>query len=263
MGQKAIFFDVDGTLMDTNMEIPPSVSAAMAGLKRQGHLSFVCSGRTKVNALDPRLVKLGFDGWIFGCGTMVEYGEEELLYYRIPEDAAVRTVETLRKWRLEAMLEGKDILYVDDGFNLESLPAGLREYLRGKLGSVSENYGSWEFSKAVCKAEPKDPSLAMAMHELSDLYAFQLHEGKPMVEIVPKGFTKGSGIAFVSEHLGIDRKDTFCFGDSVNDIEMLHAVGTGIVMGNGEPAAKGAADYVTNSVAEDGIYNALQHFGLI
>ena len=67
----------------------------------------------------------------------------------------------------------------------------------------------------------------------------------------------------MSECLGISRKDTFCFGDSVNDIEMLRAVGTGIVMGNGEPAAREAADYVTDPVAENGIYNALEHLGLI
>ena len=263
MGQKAIFFDVDGTLMDSDMAIPPSVGAAIAKLKRQGHLSFVCSGRTKVNAMDPRLVRLGFDGWIFGCGTMVEYGEEELLYYRIPMDAAVRTVEVLRKWNPESMLEGRDILYVYDEFDLESQPTGLREHLRGKLGSISGNYGKWEFSKVVCKVDPGASNLLVLMRELSDLYTFQIHDGNRMVEMVPKGFTKGTGIAVMSECLGISRKDTFCFGDSVNDIEMLHAVGTGIVMGNGEPAAREAADYVTDSVAENGIYNALEHLGLI
>ena len=44
---------------------------------------------------------------------------------------------------------------------------------------------------------------------------------------------------------------------------MLRAVGTGIVMGNGEPAAREAADYVTDPVAENGIYNAVEHLGLI
>ena len=99
--------------------------------------------------------------------------------------------------------------------------------MRGKLGSISGNYGKWEFSKVVYKVDPGASNLLVLMRELSDLYTFQIHDGNRMVEMVPKGFTKGTGIAVMSECLGISRKDTFCFGDSVNDIEMLRAVGTG------------------------------------
>ena len=63
--------------------------------------------------------------------------------------------------------------------------------------------------------------------------------------------------------MGADLKDTFAFGDSRNDLEMLEAAGVAVVMGNGSKEAKEAADYVTTDLDEDGIWNACKHFGLI
>lgn len=56
--------------------------------------------------------------------------------------------------------------------------------------------------------------------------------------MVPKGFSKGTGILKVCEMLGIDINDTYAFGDSNNDISMLKTVGHAIVMGNGTEEAK-------------------------
>ncbi len=53
------------------------------------------------------------------------------------------------------------------------------------------------------------------------------------------------------------------FGDAENDIAMLQLAGIGVAMGNGEPAAKAAADYVTDRIEEDGIWKALVKFAVI
>ena len=53
------------------------------------------------------------------------------------------------------------------------------------------------------------------------------------------------------------------FGDGENDMEMLRYVGIGVAMGNASDAVKAAADYVTDTVDDDGIEKALRHFGLI
>ena len=63
-------------------------------------------------------------------------------------------------------------------------------------------------------------------------------------------------------HFGIDVADTMAIGDGGNDIPMLRHAGIGIAMGNANDAVKAEADYVTDTVDQDGIAKALQHFGL-
>ena len=81
--------------------------------------------------------------------------------------------------------------------------------------------------------------------------------------MVPKGTSKATGIAWLCQYLGVPVADTYGVGDSVNDLDMLQFVGHGIAMGNGTDVAKKAAEYVTADIHEDGIYRAMQHYGLI
>ncbi len=74
---------------------------------------------------------------------------------------------------------------------------------------------------------------------------------------------KGKAIKNLLEMLKIDLKDCIAFGDAENDIEMMKMCGVGVCMGNGTEVCKAAADYITDSIDEDGIYNALKHFEVI
>ena len=103
----------------------------------------------------------------------------------------------------------------------------------------------------------------------TDIFGKVLTHCEPMrwyplfADIIARGNSKSTGIDKVLEYFGINLKDTMAFGDGGNDIPMLKHVATGIAMGNAEPHVKAVADYVTTSVDEDGIANALKHFGLI
>ena len=83
------------------------------------------------------------------------------------------------------------------------------------------------------------------------------------MEMVPKGFNKGTGIEKVCEMLGEDVKNTFAFGDSINDKEMLITAGVGVAMGETFQDMSPYADFITTAQEKDGIYNALDHFNLI
>ena len=83
------------------------------------------------------------------------------------------------------------------------------------------------------------------------------------IDIVARGSGKAAGIAQFIEEQGLDRSEIMAFGDGENDIEMLKYAGIGVAMGNAGDAVKAAADYVTDSVDENGIENALKHFGLV
>ena len=77
------------------------------------------------------------------------------------------------------------------------------------------------------------------------------------------GVTKGDGIRKAVEMLGGDMKNTYGFGDSMNDASMLEACAVGVCMGNGADELKALADYVTDDINACGLSNAFKKFGII
>ncbi|WP_264757795.1 HAD family hydrolase [Neobacillus dielmonensis] len=82
-------------------------------------------------------------------------------------------------------------------------------------------------------------------------------------ELSIPGIHKASGIEKLLQHLKIGKEDTFAYGDSLNDLEMIEFVQHGIAMGNAKEEVKQVADDITNSPEEDGIYNSFKKYGLI
>lgn len=65
------------------------------------------------------------------------------------------------------------------------------------------------------------------------------------------------------EYFKIPLKECMAFGDGGNDIAMLQHAGIGVAMGNADDDVKQYADYVTDSVDEDGIFKALKFHNII
>ena len=78
------------------------------------------------------------------------------------------------------------------------------------------------------------------------------------IEINDSRAHKGAALLALAEHLGLQRKDTFAFGDGLNDITMLRHAGVGFAMENGEPEVKAVADRVTCSCDEDGAARGIE-----
>ena len=85
----------------------------------------------------------------------------------------------------------------------------------------------------------------------------------PSQTLTAKGNTKQNGIDQIIRHFGIKLEEAMAFGDGGNDISMLRHAGIGVAMGNANDDVKAVADYVTTSVDENGIANALKHFHII
>ena len=82
-------------------------------------------------------------------------------------------------------------------------------------------------------------------------------------DIIPSSGGKSTGILKVLEHFQIKPDEFMAFGDGENDIKMLKLDHVGIAMGNADDIVKKNANYITDHIDEDGIYNALQHYHLI
>lgn len=259
--RKAAFFDIDGTIWDMHNKIPESTVKAIRKLRENGHLAFLCSGRSRAYIRNPRLFDIGFDGVVSGCGTMIEYAGQTVFYKKLDVELVEYTVNTVRHHGFCPILEGREYLYLDENeFGQNYYGKKLKAELGDHLLSIAGEWGKWEISKLTCATDQAEWDKCYPA--LEKYYDCMIHNPR-VIEIVPKGFHKGTGIEEVCRLLGMDIADTYAFGDSANDIGMLKTAGTGVVMGNGSDQAKTAGDYVTTSIMEDGIWNACRHFGLI
>ncbi len=262
MERKAVFFDIDGTLWNKKCEIQPSTIEAIRSLRANGHLAFICSGRSRSNIRNERLLGIGFDGVVAGCGTHIDFGEETVFTKLMTEEQMTHILATAKKHEMPLVLEGPQYIYVNDN-DFHDDPFVV--YLRKELGDAVKNIPE-EVSEIIMNkfsGELADFDMEAYEKDLGEEFDLITHTGDPVFEVVPHGFNKATGIKKVCELMGISLQDTYAFGDSENDLEMIEFVAHGIVMGNGTEAVKAVADYITTDVDEDGIANGLKHYGLI
>lgn len=262
--RKAVFFDIDGTIWDQKQRIPDSTREAFRLMKEQGHYLFISSGRTRIFIPDEPLKPLGFDGILAGCGTYGEFQGEEKFYYRIPLENIQHINEFLRQMEAAYVLEGRHLIYLDmERFPEDSpFPRGLQGTLGEKLVRVTGNESSLEVSKFCVNYLKERERQKELEQEIGKDYTI-IHRGGDFMEIVPKGYSKATGIREICKILGVAHEDTYSFGDSTNDLDMLEYTAHSIAMGDGMQQAKDAAEYVTAALWEDGIYQGCKHYGLI
>ena len=259
---KYVFFDIDGTLWGEDAKIPESTKLAIKKLQENGHKAFICTGRAKGNVCDRQFDEIGFDGVIASCGNHVEMNGE-ILYERIlPFETVKKIYDITRKYKLSIVMEGPQNHWLDEfGFEGDTYIDYIIEELKDRaipLRACTEDIHINKFSALVSPNTDYDA----IKQSLGDEFDF-LEHGGGVIEVVPKGTSKATGIEWLCNHLGITKEDTYGIGDSINDFDMLRFVGHGIAMGNGSDIIKETAEFVTTHIDEDGIFNALKHYGLI
>lgn len=258
--KKAVFFDIDGTLWNERMQIPESTVTAIRALRENGHYAFLCSGRSKSNIRSKSLLGIGFDGVVAACGTHVDFHGKQAFQYLLSKEQVNHSVHVLNRHRMHMVLEGPRYTYVDENTFLND-PYVV--YLRKELGEdlkLIKDCEDIEINKMSAAVNNAD--LTEVQKELGDDFDIIVHNAK-LIEIVPKGHSKATGIRKVCELLNIPQENTYAFGDSANDLEMLRFVKHGVAMGNGTMEVKSAAEYITTDIEKNGIRHGLRHYGLI
>ncbi|MCR5342168.1 MAG: HAD-IIB family hydrolase [Butyrivibrio sp.] len=258
-----LFFDIDGTLWNYKNEINEKTIEAIRTASANGHKCFINTGRARAFVTNEKLLSIGFDGIVSACGTMIEYNGEVVYNRLIPTEDAIRSIETVREYGFKPILEGPNHLYLElEDFQGDMYGDKVIKEMGDKLRGIDECWGKWEIQKMSCATEVPIEKRDECFDKLSDLYEYMIHSDK-VVEMVPKGFNKGVGIKEVCDLLGEDIKNTFAFGDSINDKEMLLAAGVGVGMGETYHDLTEFADYITAPLDDDGIWKAMKHFELI
>lgn len=259
---KLIFFDIDGTIWDYKEDIPESTVEALVKLKEKGHKRFLCTGRGKSFVREKKLLDLGFDGMVTGCGTLVECQGKVVHRALFGNDRLANLITYLEENRLKVLIEAEDKIYLDeedwvDDYYVQYVISKVGPYIRPLRGTWMD----WERAgKISCECAQAD--MEKVAKKLKEDYEIMLHAA-PVVEITPKGNHKGSGIRTMVDFLGVDMEDTIAVGDSYNDLPMMESACLSIAMGDAPEDVKCKCDHVTSGIYEDGIYNACKHFGLI
>jgi hypothetical protein len=258
---KAVFFDIDGTLVsfDTHL-VPESTRRALAALRAQGIGVYIASGRhiASIN----NLPNLEFDGYVTINGTMatvLRSGRQEVVY-RHPIPA-----EDIASWLDYLEAEPRStVMVMEEGLLMNFKSEEMNQIFEllnfpcppvGDLRSVADKTVYQIITTFTDADEPR------VMTHLPHCKTTRWH---PLfTDIIERSGSKAHGIEALIRHLGYDRSEIMAFGDGGNDVEMLRFAGLSVAMGNAPESVQAAADYVTDSVDEDGVYNALRHFGLL
>jgi len=260
---KYVFFDIDGTLWDENMLVPESTKLAIKQLQKNGHKAFICTGRAMGNVNDPQFDEIGFDGFVASCGNHIEMDGVILHENNMSFEIVKAVYDASRQHNMPIIYEGTHYQWLDrEGFDGDPYIECIVEKLKDVAIFLDEcdlkEIHANKFS-ALLNENSNFPEIEKA---LGHAFTF-LDHGGGIIEAVPVGTSKATGIQWLCEHLNIPIENTYAIGDSINDLEMLKFAGHSIAMGNATPVAKEAAEYITTHIHENGIWNALKHYSLI
>ncbi|HEM4054657.1 TPA: Cof-type HAD-IIB family hydrolase [Streptococcus suis] len=277
---KLIFLDVDGTLVDYHNRIPESAIRAIRQARENGHLVYVCTGRSRAE-MQPELWEIGLDGMIGGNGSYVEHQGQVIMHQLLSEEDSRAIVDWLHERGLEFYLESNNGLFASENFR-ERARETLRIYSMNK-GKTAEEVADQEvedvihgmiFDGQLYRDDLNKVSFVLNSYQdhLDSKAAFPnlvantwggRGESALFGDLGVKDIDKAHAIDVLLEHLGAKKEDTIAFGDAKIDIPMLDYCAVGIAMGNGGAEILAMADMITDDVEEDGLYNAFEKLGLL
>ena len=264
MSADLIFLDIDGTIVpeEGDHTIPDSTVEAIRRTREKGNLVFLNTGRVRQNVSD-RLLGVGFDGLVCGCGTNIIYQGEEILHHTLDPKLCRQIMKVNREYGANALYEAAGRTSVDSYFSMTGELKDIVEQFRKNGSYIHETVEDEGFYFDKFAAWYGDGFEYKAYEAYMKEWFTIIDRGPGFLEAVPVGYSKAGGIDYLCQYLKVDRSHCYAVGDSMNDLSMLSYVPHSICMGNGKEELKPLVEYVTTDILEDGIWNAFLHYGLI
>ena len=257
-----IFCDVDGTIIDGTRglkKVTPKTIHAFNELKKDNYI-FIASGRC-MGLLDPQIKGLKPSGFVLCNGAYAEIDGKSIYEEYFDHQTAEKIMEVALKYDGFYVLESLHRMFVND-VDAPQFIKFLKDWGESIEGYENRNNLDHRYHVAMIGFQTEEDCLKSEI-DLKDYADLGRHGLYKSYDVNKRGIHKGIAVKKVMEYLNIDKQHTYCFGDGINDLEMLQAVGHPVRMANADDKIKGYDFEDTLDVLEDGFYDYLVKHKLI
>ena len=255
---KAVFFDIDGTLVSFKSHtVPESARRAIARLREQGVKVFIATGRLMKHVGIVNDIEV--DGYItVNGGYCITSAGEVIFESAFPRATVERVIDLSEQYGFDLNVMTHQDMYV----------SSMGERVK-KIASMINIMPTVADVRVIAAKQPVVQMCPYISRELEQEIMPLLPDcvGSRWIEtfmdLNVRGVDKSLGIQQVMNYYGLTMAEAMAFGDGGNDLPMVRDAAVGVAMGNACDELKAVADYITSSVDEDGVSRALEHFGLI
>jgi len=257
MSYKIVFFDIDGTLLNSDHTIPASTLEAIHQVRKNGVEVAIATGRSPFH-LQPIAEQLGIDTFVSFNGSYNVCRGELILHTPLASETLNR-LETLASANAHPMV----FLSAENCYaNASNHPHVQESFLALRMPQPGYRPNYWQ-EKAIYQV------FLYCLEQEEHLYTEHFREVSyvrwhpKVIDVLPRNGSKARGIEVLLRRLGLRAEEAVAFGDGLNDREMLSYVGMGVAMGNAHDRVKALAKLVTRHVDDNGIYHGLKTLQLI
>ena len=250
-----IFFDIDGTLAERT-EVPTSAAKAVARARAAGHLVFICTGRPRRYAEEHFGVYA--DGFVCSNGRYAVRGSDTIISEPLLRQQIDTITNILDEYNAGYAFCAKDDLYYGGNPAYRSVAHEVNGPAQELADALEQNVELYNFDIYFADVEEREA----ITNALGDLCLVNPHGPHPSADVTVCGYNKGDAVRDVTAALGIPHKDSYAFGDGINDLPMIRTAAHGIAMGNAVEEVKQEAEFVTTDIHANGVANGLKHYGL-
>lgn len=258
MGDKIVFFDIDGTLLDHEKKLPTTTKMAINEIQKKGIHVAIATGRGPFMFEELRN-ELGINSYVSFNGQYVVF-ENEVIYKNPLNKIVLRKINEYTKMNKHPLVFLNEF---EMRASVENNP-----FIHESISTLQFEHPPYDplffEGREIYQALLFCTEVEEEMYRTDYKEDFQFIRWHPVsMDIIPNGGSKAKGIKKMLEKLSIPKDQVYAFGDGLNDIEMLSYVGTGVAMGNAVNVIKEVADIVTKDVDKDGVEHGLKLIGLL
>ena len=255
---KIIFFDIDDTLRNSKTGfVPSTIPTIVKQLREKGILTGIATGRG-IFGIVPEIKALKPDFFVTLNGAYIEDKKGNVIYSnKIAKDKVESYIAWTKEVGIEYGLVGSHAAKLSRRTEMISQaidPIYPDLEVDPDFYQKEDIYQMWTF-------EEQGDDLILPDTLASTLRMVRWHEHSS--DVVPISGSKAAGVVKVVDQLGLKLENVMVFGDGLNDLELFDYAGISVAMGVSHDKIKEKADYITKTLEEDGIFDALEGFGMV